>query len=763
MKKIIICVATALISLSGYSQKKPMNEFVDDLMQKMTLEEKIGQLNLIPAGDIITGSLVNAKASDLIIAGKLGAILSLKGVDRIKAYQELAVKKSRLGIPLIFGMDVIHGYETIFPIPLGMSCSWDMEAIENSARISAKEATADGIDWTYSPMVDIALDPRWGRMAEGAGEDPFLGSRIAEAFVHGLQGDGLKGKASAPSSYSQKSLMACLKHYALYGAVEAGRDYNTVDMSRVRMYNQYFPPYRAAVEAGVGSVMTSFNLVDYVPATANKWLVTDVLRNQWKFDGFVVTDYASIDEMRKHGLGNLKSCSVQALKAGTDMDMCANGYVKTLAESLKDGNISEEEINTACRRVLEAKYKLGLFDNPYKYCNPKRRKTDIYTSENRKAARDMAAESFVLLKNENNLLPLKKQGKIALVGPLANDKMNIAGTWSITSTPERYETIKSCMERAVNGKAQILYAQGCNVYFDKKIQTGSEWERHIQRGDDKLMNDEALRIANEADVIVCCMGEVAEMSGEGSSRARLEMPDAEMSLLKKLVATGKPVVLLNFSGRATIMNWEKANVNAIMNVWFGGSETGDALADVIFGDKNPSGKLTVDIPQAEGQIPLYYNHLNTGRPVPDSVETYWPYNSNYTDVRNGAAYPFGYGLSYTTYSYSEPRLSSTTMAADGNITATVTVKNTGSRDGDEIVQMYIRDYVAKISRPLKELKGFQRIHLKAGESKDVSFSITPDLLKYYDSDLNYGLDSGEFCVMIGPDSRIDKLVKFTVK
>ena len=751
MKRLVLLVVVALSVTMGYAAKnkkkaqqlKPMNEFVTELMSKMTVQEKIGQLNLLPSGDIQTGVSENSPVGEAIRNGGLGAILNLKGVDNIRKVQQMAVEESRLGIPLIFGMDVIHGYETIFPIPLALACSWDIPAIEQVARIAAKEATADGLFWTYSPMVDISIDPRWGRVAEGAGEDPFLGSRIAEAMVRGYQGDG--------SAYNTDQMMACLKHYALYGGSEAGRDYNTVDMSRIRMYNQYFPPYKAAVEAGVGSVMSSFNTVDYVPATGNRWLLTDVLRQQWKFDGFVVTDYGAINEMMNHGMGNQQQVAALALKAGTDMDMCSEAFTATLEKSLQEGKVTIDEIDQACRRVLEAKYKLGLFHDPYRYCDKSRRATDIYTAEHRQAARNLAAETFVLLKNDH-VLPLKKQGTIALIGPLADTKNNIPGSWAPTATYQ-YPTLREGMQKALQGKATLLYAQGSNICRDSVLQADGSFYRSIPRGDDAKMKQEALAIARKADVIVCAMGELQEMSGECASRSDLELFDVQRELLEELLKLNKPLVLLNFAGRPTVLSWEQQHVPAILNVWFGGSETGDAICDVLFGDKSPSGKLTMSMPKNMGQIPVYYNHLNTGRPVAEGTQKFVKFQSNYLDVRNEPLYPFGYGLSYTTFEYSDMTLSSEQMAADGSISASVTIKNTGNYDADEVVQLYIRDVVGSISRPVKELKGFQRIHLKAGESQVVIFTITPDLLKFYDYNLNYVLESGEFDIMIGPNSR----------
>ena len=740
MKKLFFMSMMLLMSLTSMAQTK--DQFISELMSKMTVEEKLGQLNLMPAGSITTGVKKDSPRLEKIAQGKVGAILNMKGYENIRNLQDAALK-SRLGIPLIIGMDVVHGYETVFPIPLAQSCSWDLEAIEQGARIAAKEATADGVCWTYSPMVDIALDARWGRIAEGSGEDPFLGSRIAEAMVRGYQGN-----------YGPENMMACVKHYALYGGAEAGRDYNTVDMSHIRMYNQFFPPYEAAAKAGAGSFMTSFNIVDYIPATANRWLIDDVLRKQWGWKGFIVTDYASIEEITKHGMGDLQQASVLALKAGTDMDMCAQGYLNTLQQSLQEGKVTMAEIDQACRRVLEAKYDLGLFKDPYRFINKDRHDRDVYTAENRQAARDMAAKTFVLLKNENQLLPLKKQGKIALIGPMADNRINMAGTWSVAAVPNKYSTLKEAMERAVSGKATVLCAQGSNFTSDSLLQIAGSHYRQTPWGNPQKMNDEAIRIAREADVIVCAMGEEAEMSGESASRSELQLFDVQKELLSELLKLNKPLVLLNFSGRPTVLTWENEHVPAIMNVWFGGSEAGDAICDVLFGDKVPSGKLTVSLPQTTGQEPLYYNQLPTGRPIGEGAKAFNKFFSNYLDVRNDPLYPFGYGLSYTTFSYSDIRLIGRT--------ASVTVTNTGNYDGDEIVQLYIHDQVASITRPVKELKGFQRIHLKKGESREVKFEITDDLLKFYNHNLDYVLEPGDFDIMIGPDSSLKHLKKTTL-
>ena len=750
--KFLLLTCCLLVCQMLQAQTTEMRQFVDQLMSKMTLEEKLGQLNLVPASDeIVTGGTVDTKVGARIANGQLGGIFNLKGVDKIRALQEIAVKQSRLGIPLIVGMDVIHGYETIFPIPLALSCSWDIDAIENMARISAREATADGINWVYSPMVDICVDARWGRIAEGGGEDPYLGSEIARAYVRGYQGP----LTSHHSPLTSDHVLACVKHYALYGAVEAGRDYNTVDMSRLRMYNQYLPPYKAAAEAGAGSFMSSFNLVDGQHATANHWLLTDVLRNQWKFDGFVVTDYGSISEMTQWGFGDLKSNAAKALKAGTDMDMCANGFIGTLAESLKDGTVTMVDIDQACRRVLEAKWKLGLFDNPYRYLDANRRAKDIYTTENRAASRQLATETFVLLKN-NGILPLKGNETIALIGPLANDRANIAGTWCVAYTPERYATIKEALERKLSNSkssnSQLLYVQGCNLTHDADLQQAAEFGKNIPRVDADKAKAEALAIAKKADVIVCAMGECADFSGESSSRATLEMPDAQRELLEELVKIGKPIVLLNFAGRPTVLTWEQQHLDAIMNVWFAGSEAGDAIADVLLGDAAPSGHLTVTMPQALGQVPLYYNHLNTGRPVEKGFNKYRKYASNYLEVRNDPLYPFGYGLTYTTFHYSDLTLSRDAMQADGSVEASIMISNTGQRDGDEVVQLYIHQQAASIARPVKELRGFQRIHLKAGETRRVTFCIDREQLQYLDEKGDPVLEPGLFDIMIGSNS-----------
>ena len=756
-KKLWAALAMGLTlspAVARQSGPTKMNRFIDNLMGRMTLQEKLGQLNLPVSGDIVTGQAKSSGVAEKIRRGAVGGLFNLKGVEQIREMQKVAVEQSRLRIPLIFGMDVIHGYETVFPIPLAISCTWDMQAVENAARVAAVEASADGICWTFSPMVDICRDPRWGRMAEGNGEDPFLGSAIARAMVKGYQGDDLSLK---------NTVMACVKHFALYGGAEAGRDYNTVDMSRWRMFNEYFPPYEAAAKAGAGSFMTSFNVVDGIPATANRWLLTDVLRNRWGWDGFVVTDYTAISEMTAHGMGDLQQVSALALNAGTDMDMVADGFIGTLEKSLKEGKVTMASIDRACRRVLEAKYKLGLFDDPYRYLDKKRPAKDIYTPQHRADARRVAAESFVLLKNDDLTLPLRRQGRIALVGPLGDTPANMPGTWSVAVAFDKCKSLFQAMKDAVKDKAVVTYAKGSNIMDDKQIEAnGSMFGREIR--DDRTaeqMLEEAVGVAREADVIVAAVGETSEMSGECGSRSDLTLPEAQRRLLLALKATGKPVVLVNFSGRATVMTWETEHFSTILNVWFGGSEAGDAICDVLFGDRVPSGKLTVTMPKSVGQIPLYYNHFNTGRPL-EPGKWFSKFRSNYLDIDNEPLFPFGYGLSYTTFKYANLRLSANTMQADGTLTATVDVTNTGRRDADEVVQLYIRDLVGSVVRPVKELKGFERVHLKQGETRAVSFTIDASLLKFYDANLDFVCEPGDFEVMVGPNSRDVETKRFTV-
>lgn len=731
-----------------------MNAFISNLMRQMTLDEKLGQLNLPGAGDITTGQAASSGIAEKIKAGQVGGLFNIKGVQKILDVQKLAVENSRLKIPLLFGMDVIHGYETVFPIPLGLSASWDMQLIEQSARIAAIEASADGISWTFSPMVDISRDPRWGRVSEGNGEDPYLGSQIAKAMVRGYQGTDLT---------KNNTILACVKHFALYGAPEGGRDYNTVDMSRQRMFNDYFPPYKAAVEAGVGSVMTSFNDVEGIPASGNKWLMTELLRNRWGFKGFVVTDYTAINEMIDHGLGDLKTVSAMALRAGTDMDMVGEGFLTTLKQSLKEGKVTGAQIDAACRRILEAKYKLGLFTDPYRYLDTTRAGREIFTDAHRRIARNTAAQSFVLLKNANNVLPLKKSGTIALVGPLADNKVNMPGTWSVAANHARSTSVLEGIRSVVGDNVNILTARGTNIYTDSALDARAAMFGKTTGRDprpDSVMIAEAVRTAGGADVIVAALGESAEMSGESSSRSDIGLPQNQQNLLKALLATGKPVVLVLFTGRPLALPWEQQNVPAILNVWFGGSEAGFAVADVLFGDVNPSGKLTATFPQNVGQVPIYYAHRSTGRPLPQG-QWFQKFRSNYLDVSNEPLYPFGYGLSYTTFNYGALKLSDTTLKGAQVLTASIPVTNAGTRDGKEVVQLYIRDVVGSVTRPVKELKGFQKIELKAGETKTITFRITTEDLKFYNYDLKHVWEPGDFEIMIGTNSRDVKKAKVT--
>ncbi|MBC7407450.1 MAG: beta-glucosidase BglX [Arcicella sp.] len=755
MKKLILILT--LISFHNFAQKVSKQMFIDGLMKKMTLDEKIGQLNLLTAGEATTGSTVSTDIEKKIKAGQLGGLFSISTPQRIRKVQEIAVNQSRMKIPMIFGMDVIHGYRTLFPIPLGLSCSWDMSVIERSAQIAASEASADGICWTYSPMVDVSRDPRWGRISEGSGEDPFLGSAIAKAMVRGYQGNNYA---------SSSNIMACVKHYALYGAAEAGRDYNTVDMSRTRMYNEYFPPYKAAVDAGVGSVMASFNEIDGVPATANKWLLDDVLRKQWGFKGFLVTDYTGINEMIDHGIGDLQTVSVKALKAGIDMDMVGEGFLTTLKKSVAEKKVNVSEIDVACRRILSAKYDLGLFQNPYRFCDENKAKTEIFSANNRNEARKIATKSFVLLKNSNQTLPLSKKGTIALIGPLADNKENMVGTWSVSGDFPKSISVLQGIKNVAGNQVNIVSARGANITSDAKLEErvsifGKPTYRDSRS--DAEMIEEAVKVSANADVIVAALGEAAEMTGEAASRSDISLPQNQQDLLKALLKTGKPVVLVLFTGRPLTLTWENENVPAILNVWFAGSEAGNAIADVLFGDVNPSGKLSATFPRNVGQIPIYYSHKNTGRPLGDDSKWFQKFRSNYLDVPNSPLFPFGYGLSYTTFQYSDIKLSKNSLTQTDKIMASVEVKNTGNFDGEEVIQLYIHDKVGSITRPVKELKGFEKIMLKKGESKMVSFTISVNDLKFYDNKLNYKAEAGEFELMIGTNSEDLKKVDFVLK
>jgi beta-glucosidase len=743
---IAIAISLCIPSFAQTSNEARFIQKADSIIALMTIEEKIGQLNLPAAGDFTTGQASSSNIAEKIKAGKVGALFNIKSAAKIRDVQKVAVEESRLGIPLLFGMDVIHGYETIFPIPLGIASSWDMELIEKSARIAANEASADGINWTFSPMTDVSRDPRWGRVSEGNGEDPYLGAQIAKAMIKGYQGDDLS---------LNNTIMACVKHFALYGAPEAGRDYHTVDMSRQKMYNEYFLPYKAAVEAGVGTVMTSFNDIDGIPASGNKWLMTDVLREQWGFDGFVVTDYTAINEMTDHGLGDLQRVSAMALEAGVHMDMVGEGFLTTLQKSLEEGLVTEKEIDNAVRLILVAKYKLGLFEDPYKYLDLDRAENEVFTPENRKIARDIAAQSLVLLKNQDGILPLAKQGTIALIGPLADNRENMTGTWSVAANFKESVSVHDGLKNAVGDKAKIVYAKGANVVADPMFESkfsiyGKPTNRDNRPAD--VMIQEALDVAKNADVIVAVMGEAAEMSGESSSLTNIDLPENQRDLLKALLKTGKPVVMVLLAGRPMTIKWEDENVPAILNAWFAGSEAGDAIADVLFGDVNPSGKLPATFPQNIGQVPIYYNQKSTGRPLPEG-QWFQKFRSNYLDVSNDPLYPFGYGLSYTTFEYGDLKFSSTDLKGDQKLQVTINLKNSGKYGGAEVVQLYIRDLVASMTRPVKELKGFQKVFLKAGESKTITFDISTEDLKFYNYDIDFDWEPGEFEIMIGGNSR----------
>lgn len=750
---IVIVFSLCSTFCIGQNRTTQMDRFISKLLNQMTLEEKLGQMNLSSGslGAVLGGG---ESLSEAIRNGEIGATGAFS-YDAVKKIQD-AAQQSRLKIPVLIGMDVIHGYKTIFPIPLGLSCSWDLDLIEQSARIAATEASASGVCWTYSPMVDISRDPRWGRVSEGSGEDPWWASQVAKAMVRGYQGDDLT---------KNNTIMACVKHIALYGAGEAGRDYNTVDMSHLSMFNDYFPPYKAAFDEGAGSGMSSFNLIDGIPATGSKWMMTEVLRNRWGFNGFVVTDYTSIPEMTNHGLGDLKTVSALALGAGIDMDMQGNGFIGTLKASLEEGKVTMSQINQACRRVLEAKYKLGLFDDPYRYLNPERPQNEILTKEHLDAARKIAARSMVLLKNENNTLPLKKKGKIAVVGPFAEAKSDMLGAWVLIRDAKAISSVVEGIRRVGGSAIEVVTVKGANItdnpYLKKNLNSpfaafmGVKMEEESRTPNQML--EEALRLSADADVIVAVLGESSAMSGEASSRAEIDIPQSQRDLLKALVNTGKPVVLVLVNGRPLTLNWEAANVPAILEVWAPGTEAGNAIADVLFGDYNPSGKLTMTFPRSVGQIPLYYNHKNTGRPYDEKNK----FTSQYLDVPNDPLFPFGFGLSYTTFKYGNIALNKTILKGSDKLTATISLTNTGHVAGEEVVQLYIVDPVATISRPVKELKNFRKVMLQPGEEKEITFDVTTEDLKFYNTELIYDWEPGDFELQIGTNSRDVTRAAFT--
>ncbi|MFV8280086.1 beta-glucosidase BglX [Christiangramia marina] len=753
MKKVYLSLLCfTLFGLSIQAQERIPE--VEEILSKMTLEEKIGQLNLVtPGGGVATGAVVSKNVEDKIKEGKVGGLFGVSGPDKIRIAQEYAVNDTRLGIPLLIGSDVIHGYKTTFPIPLGTASSWDMDLIKQTAQVAATEATADGINWNFSPMVDIARDPRWGRIAEGAGEDPYLGSQIAKAMVEGYQGEDL----ALPNT-----MISTVKHFALYGAAEGGRDYNTTDMSRLRMFNEYLPPYKAALDAGAASVMSSFNDVDGIPASGNKWLLTELLRDRWGFDGFVVSDYTSVNEMIAHGLGDLKAVSALSLKAGLDMDMVGEGFLTTLGKSVKEGKVSEEEITTAARRILEAKHKLGLFEDPYKYLDSKRPETDILTQEHRDLARKAARGSFVLLKKHQDALPVSKSAKIALVGPLADNKNNMLGTWAPTGDPSLSVSILEGFKN-VAPEATISYAKGANISndtsFAKKVNVFGP-RIMISEESAESMLEEALAAAEKSDIIIAAVGEATEMSGEAASRTDIKIPESQKILIRELAATGKPVVLVLMSGRPLDISEEMDLPVSILQVWHPGVEAGNAIADVVFGDYNPSGKITASWPRNVGQIPVYYSVKTTGRPAPS--EDFAKFKTNYLDAKNSALIPFGYGLSYTTFEYSDVKADQKELTRNGKISLSAKVTNTGNYNGEEIVQLYIHDKVRSVTPPVKELKGFQKISLKKGESKIVTFEITEEDLKFYNTQLDFVAEPGEFEFFIGGSSAIEAAGSFNL-
>ncbi|MEX0287597.1 MAG: beta-glucosidase BglX [Flavobacteriaceae bacterium] len=754
MKRIFYLMAAVFLSTIELNGQERIPE-VEMLLAKMTLEEKIGQLNLLtPGGGVATGSVVSKDVEEKIRAGKVGGIFGVAGPERVRQAQDIAIKQSRLKIPLLIGSDVIHGYKTTYPIPLGVACTWDMDLIKRATRMAAKEATADGINWNFSPMVDIARDPRWGRISEGAGEDPYLGSAIARAMVEGYQGDD----TSKPTT-----MLACVKHLALYGASEAGRDYHSVDMSRVKMYNQYLPPYKAAVDAGVASAMTSFNDIEGIPASGNKWLISDLLRRQWDFNGFVVSDYTSVNEMIAHGLGDLQAVSALALNAGLDMDMVGEGFLKTLKKSVVEGKVDEISITAAARRILEAKHRLGLFDDPYRYSDKTRPARDIFTAENRKLAREIAAKSFVLLKNHNNILPLEENLKIALVGPLANNQNNMLGTWAPTGDFKLSVTV---LEGFKNNKPEleVTHAKGANISndatFATKINVFGPRIQIDERSPESMLN-EALSLAASADVVVAVVGEATEMSGEAASRTDLSIPESQKRLIRELVKSGKEVVLVLMSGRPLTIEEELSLPLSILQVWHPGVEAGNAIVDVLYGKHNPSGKLTATWPRNVGQIPIYHSQKNTGRPAPEG--RFQKFKSNYLDVPNTPLLPFGFGLSYTTFEYSDLRTDKTELKEGEPIEISVKVKNTGNYDGEEVVQLYLRDVVRSITPPAKQLKGFKKIFIKKGETKEVKLRLSPDDLKFYNSMLEFVAEPGEFELFVGTDANASLKTSFYLK
>jgi len=741
MKKIYLVVIICLslfctaVYTQGIKSNKTTDMMLDSLIQKMTLEEKIGQLTQYAWHRTMTGP--GGKKIDIvkqISEGKVGSILNLSGAESTYEIQKIAVEQSRLGIPLIFGLDVIHGYKTIFPIPLGEAASWDMNAIEKSARIAASEAAAAGIHWTFAPMVDIARDPRWGRIMEGAGEDPYLGTCIAAARVQGFQGNDLSAR---------NTILACAKHYAAYGAAIAGRDYNTVDISRQTLREIYLPPFKAAVDAGAGSVMTSFNELNGIPATGSDFLINETLKKKWNFDGFVVSDWNAIREMIAHGFADdAYEAALYAMLAGVDMDMMGLVYSTELSNLINNNMIPESLIDEAVKRILRTKVSLGLFRDPYKYCSTKRENELMLHPEHCEAALDIARKSIVLLKNENNILPLNKNiESIAVIGPLADNRDDLIGSWSARGEGNDVISILAGIKNKVSSKIKILYSKGCNI-----------------NDDDKSMFRKAVKTAEKAEIIIAAVGESKDMSGEAASRAYLDLPGVQEELLRELHKTGKPVIVILANGRPLVLTWMSEHIPAILETWLAGTQTGHAVADVLFGDYNPSGKLPVSFPYAVGQVPVYYNHKSTGRPIVQNTR----YCSKYLDIPNKPLYPFGYGLSYTTFAYSNLQLNTHELLVNDTLHVSVNIKNTGKTAGEEVVQLYIRDVVASLTRPVKELKRFRKIMLNPGEIKKVSFILCREDLGFYNQNMKYIIEPGEFKLFAGTNSENTLETKFVL-
>jgi beta-glucosidase len=713
------------------SERSEMGRHVAELMSRMTLQEKIGQLNLLSSGWDVTGPTLREGYREDVKAGNVGAIFNAHTAAYTRSLQKLAVDETRLGIPLLFGYDVIHGHKTIFPISLGEAASWDLAAIENAARVAAVEASAAGVHWTFAPMVDIARDPRWGRISEGAGEDPYLGSEVARARVKGFQGDDLA---------AVDTIIATAKHYAAYGQAQAGRDYHTTDMSLRELWDTYLPPFRAASEAGVATYMTAFNELNGVPATASHYLLNDILKTRWRFDGFIVSDYTSVNELVPHGFArNEKHAAELAINAGLDMDMQGVSFLSSMAALMKEGRVGIDTIDNAVRRILEMKYRLGLFADPFRYSDEDREAAAIYATEHLESARDMARKSIVLLKNERGVLPLGKSvASLAVIGPLADSEADMIGSWSAAGErKDRPVTLLEGIKARVGDTIDVHYEKGASYRFGDTDRSGF---------------DAALAMAGRADVIIAAMGESAEMSGEAASRTSLELPGTQQDLLEELRKLGRPVVLVLMNGRPLSVGWADENVHAILETWFAGTEGGHAIADVLFGDYNPSGKLPVTFPRNVGQVPIYYNLKNTGRPYGVGAESEQKYRSRYLDIPNTPLYPFGYGLSYTEFEYSDMTLDRKSMGAGGTIIVTVRVSNVGEVDGEEVVQLYTRDLVGSVTRPVRELKGFEKILLKKGESRQVQFELTPADLAFHRQDMSYGAEAGEFQVFAGGNS-----------